>query len=109
MNIMCSGPGPHLPASGVIGTSDRPVTGMLCSSDACQAAVLASQAAAVTADANATTLRTRAQAALTANATFLGLASPTNAQLVAQVQLLTKESSALIRLVLGQLDSTSGA
>ncbi len=54
------------------------------------------------------TLRDRAQQALAANATYLALATPSNAQTVVQVQRLTRECSALIRLALGQLDSTDG-
>ena len=53
-------------------------------------------------------LASRARAALIANATFLALGSPTNAQTLAQVQLLTKECNGIIRLLLGVLDSTSG-
>ena len=52
------------------------------------------------------TLVNRATAALTVNATFLGLASPSNAQTIAQVQALTKQCNGLIRLLLQQLDST---
>lgn len=57
---------------------------------------------------NAATLRSRALTALDANATFLALASPTNAQVVAQVQKLTRECNGLIRLALSQLDDTTG-
>jgi hypothetical protein len=71
-------------------------------------AQLAAQDAAATSDANKATIQSRAQAALTANATFLALASPTNAQTLAQVQMLTKECGGLIRLALNVLDSTSG-
>ena len=57
---------------------------------------------------NQQTLQSRAQAALTANATFLALPSPTAAQTLAQVQTVTKECSALIRLALNLFDSTVG-
>lgn len=57
---------------------------------------------------NAQTLRDRAAQALAANATFLALVSPTNAQVLAQVQRLTKECSALIRLGQNLLDTTDG-
>lgn len=53
-------------------------------------------------------LRAKAAAALDANATFLALASPSNAQTLAQVQRLTRECNALIRLVIGRLDDTTG-
>lgn len=60
-------------------------------------------------DANADTLRDRAATALTANAAFLAITSPTNAQVLAQTRVLTRENTALIRLVLGLLDSTDGS
>lgn len=61
-----------------------------------------------TQDTNAATLRDRSAQALTANAVFLAVGSPTNAQVVAQVQRLTRECNGLIRLVLSQLDDTAG-
>lgn len=53
-------------------------------------------------------LASRAQAALAANATYLALASPSVAQNTAQLQRVTKECNALIRLALNLLDTTSG-
>ncbi len=52
-------------------------------------------------------LRQKAAAALSANAAFLALASPTNAQVVTHVQRLTRETNALIRLALSQFDDGS--
>lgn len=57
---------------------------------------------------NRTDLAAKLQQALDVNATYLGLASPTNAQTTAQVQRLTRECSALIRLALNALDTTTG-
>lgn len=66
------------------------------------------EAAITTANTNRTSLRAKAINALANNATFLGLSSPTNAQVVAQTKALTRQNNALIRLVIGQLDDTSG-
>lgn len=57
---------------------------------------------------NSATLRDRAQQALAANATYLALGNPSNAQVVQQVGRLTRECSAVIRLLLGLLDTTDG-
>lgn len=74
-------------------------------------AVTARVAAVLTARAveeNGTSLRDRARTALTSNATFLTLASPTNAQTLAQVRSLTRQVNALIRLEVGALDNVTG-
>lgn len=74
--------------------------------------ILNAQAAAATAqgvlDTNRATLLSKANAALASNATFQAIGAPTTAQTLAQVQLLTKESNALIRLAIQLFDSTSG-
>jgi hypothetical protein len=55
---------------------------------------------------NGATLRGRVATALTTNATYLALPLPrTNAQIVAQVEALTRQNIALIRLVAGLLDT----
>ncbi len=46
---------------------------------------------------NLTTLRQNATTAVSNNTTFLGIASPTNAQAVAQVQALTTQMNQVIR------------
>lgn len=56
---------------------------------------------------NAEQLRAKAAQALTANAAFLALASPTNAQVVTQVQRLTRECNALLRDFIGALNDVS--
>lgn len=60
-------------------------------------------------DQNRATLAQRAENALRANANYLALATPTAAQQAQQLDRVTRESSALIRLVLGLLDSMDGA
>ena len=53
-------------------------------------------------------LLARARAALEANATFLALAAPTNAQVLTQVRRITREANALIRYAVRDLgDGTS--
>lgn len=68
----------------------------------------AREAAQQAAGANRRTVEDRAKAALTANATYLAIATPTNAQVAAQVRRLTQECTGLIRLLLNQLDTTDG-
>ena len=68
------------------------------------APVLAVRPAAELADVDAAvTLRAQAVTALTTNATFLALATPTTAKAIAQVQALTQQTNALIRLVVRAL------
>lgn len=62
---------------------------------------------AVNEQANRTTLEQQAVGALDTNRTFLAIASPTNAQIVAQVKALTRQNNGFIRLILGRLDGTS--
>jgi len=57
---------------------------------------------------NTDTLHARCHQALSTNAAFLALASPTNAQTLAQVKVLTRECTALIRLLLNQVDDITG-
>lgn len=64
----------------------------------------ADELTARTASANDTTIRTQAEGALDTNRTFLAIASPTNAQTLAQVKALTQQNQRLIRLALGLLD-----
>ena len=53
-------------------------------------------------------LVSKASVALDVNRAFLALATPTNAQTLAQVKALTHETSALIRLLLQRPDSEDG-
>lgn len=53
-------------------------------------------------------LTAKASQALTANATYLAIASPSVAQNTAQIQRLTREVNAILRLMLNQVDDTVG-
>jgi hypothetical protein len=57
---------------------------------------------------NLGTLLVKARQALTSNDAFLALGAPTNAQVLTQVQRLTRESSALIRFALSDTSDTAG-
>lgn len=84
-----------------LGTADRPVTGYKC--PAC-ARLDPPDPKGV----NKLTLVDRATLGLATNNTFLAIANPTNAQILAQTRALTKEYSSVIRLLLDQLDDISG-
>lgn len=73
-----------------------------------QAALTTATGQFVDREANKATLLAKLPAALTANATYLALASPTVAQNTAQTQRLTREWNALARIVAGLVDDTSG-
>lgn len=55
---------------------------------------------------NADAIRTAATQALDANRTYLAVASPTNAQNLAQIRALTRQNNKIIRQVLGLFDGT---
>lgn len=76
--------------------------------DAREAAAPAVEAAQATVRSNRETLRGKAQQALADNAAYLAIPSPSSAQTAQQVARLTRSQSALIRVVLGRLDSTDG-
>jgi hypothetical protein len=82
-------------------TSQRPLS-------TAEVTALAGQDVAVATANNAQTLKVRANAAVAANTAFLAVPAPTNVQVLAQVQLLTKQCTALIKLTLSALADTSG-
>lgn len=57
--------------------------------------------------ANERQVRSKATAALTVNKTFLAIANPTAAQVAAQTKALTRQTNALIRMLLYQFDDSS--
>jgi DNA-binding helix-hairpin-helix protein with protein kinase domain len=67
------------------------------------------RAVQATEEANEVDLRSRVRTALQANADYLALSAPTAAQSTAQVKSLTRQATALIRLVTRELRSTDGA
>ncbi len=71
-----------------------------------QAAITAAAAAFVDLEANRLTLINAAGSALAANATYLAVVTPTNAQVVAQVAALTRQVNGVIRLLLRNFTGT---
>lgn len=56
---------------------------------------------------NKATIRQQADTALGNNRTYLAIASPTNAQVIAQVRALTQQMNGVIRLILGNFEGTN--
>lgn len=100
--LVCDGPGPHVPASGVLGDGPAGSAGMRCSAVACVPVRDLSVR-------NQETLEDRLRTFRTRNNEFLALAAPTAAQRNAQVARLTREANALIRIVLRDLADISDA
>lgn len=71
-------------------------------------AMVADKQASDQLSANRAALLSKAHTALSANATFLAIASPTTAQAVTQVKALTRQINALIKLELNDLADVSG-
>lgn len=69
-DVLCAGPGPHQPISGILGQSDTlPSVTVYCSSPQCQTVPQAAAAAASTSSANQAAIIQALQTALTMNAT----------------------------------------
>jgi hypothetical protein len=75
--------------------------------DLTPAEVLAVQQRMESRNANEETLRSQALTALQTNRDFIALPSPTQAQTLAQVKALSRQSNGVIRMLLGQLDGTN--
>lgn len=82
-------------------TGTRPYT-------APETAQATAEAAERTKGTNRATIEQRASAVQTANATYLAIATPSNAQVAAQVRRNTMAINGLIKLLLNQLDNTDG-
>ncbi|HET7741056.1 MAG TPA: hypothetical protein VFL67_10445 [Mycobacterium sp.] len=67
----------------------------------------AAEIAADTALTNRATIEAQAATALSTNATFLAIASPTAAQVATQTKALTRQSNGVIRLLLNRLEATT--
>lgn len=87
-----------------LGTSDRRTFGYKCA--ACVR--LDAPTPQVVAETNRAALIDKATQALANNVAFLAVANPSPIQIAAQTKALTRECSAIIRLLLGALDDTSG-
>lgn len=74
---------------------------------ASEIASLAAQESSATGLQNRTQLISKATQALTANATYLGIGTPTAAQNAAQVKSLTRQVNALLRIELQELSDVS--
>lgn len=66
----------------------------------------ARQAAEVQAESNEKTILQQAADALAGNTAFLNIASPSNAQTLAQVKALTRQNNKIIRMLLRKFDAT---
>lgn len=72
-----------------------------------EANYLAAQDATATQNANLATLQAAGIKAISDNQTYLAIASPTNAQVIAQVRALTQQLDGVMRQILSQLNGTS--
>lgn len=57
---------------------------------------------------NLGSMMAKAKQAVDLNGTFLAIASPSNAQIIAQVQRLTRENTAIIKILLDDVSDTAG-
>lgn len=73
-----------------------------------ETAQMTAEIAQRTAGTNKTTIEQRANAVQTANATYLAIPTPSNAQVAAQVRRNTMAINGLIKILLNQLDDTTG-